>query len=340
MMNFFKSLLVLALISLAPPLSGHPLSRRPQITPELFVALRKADLRLASIAYRLTTRNVALCKELQPELGIQFHTLLQYQPSARVPAQTAFGFVSAVGIEAVVPGSPGEIAGILMNDSLVSIGGMPVPQKLPILNQPATAAQRDAVDQQLADLPADRAIRLGLIRRGRAVTIDVAAQPGCRSRFEVHGEDEAAADGAIVQIGAKYLDLFDDDGIAVLVAHELSHIILRHRVRLEAAGAKFGVFSEFGKSLGFHRQSENEADRLSVYLLANAGYDPLLPGRFWRGPGRQLDPGIFRNRAYPGITQRAAILDAEAAKILANARRPVIPGLLSRRDEPLTGTTK
>jgi len=319
------------------PAAAHP----PSIfTPQLFAALRAADLRLATIAYRLTTRNVALCRDLQPALGLQLHTLLQYQPRARAAASTAFNFTSAVAIEAVVAGSPGERAGVLPGDSVTAIGGAPVNLSLPAADQPATTADRDAVDQQLAALPPGKSVRLELRRQDRGITVDVAAVPGCRSRFEVHGEDEAAADGAIVQIGAKYLDLFDDDGIAVLVAHELSHIILRHRVRLEAAGAKFGVFSEFGKSLGFHRQSENEADRLSVYLLANAGYDPLLPGRFWRGPGRQLDPGIFRNRAYPGITQRAAILDAEAAKILANARRPVIPGLLSGRDEPLTGTTK
>ncbi len=327
-----KSGLAAALIALSLTSPAAAASTNPAYPQQLFEALRSADLRLATIAYRLTTKNAPLCDRLQPELGIQFHSLRQYTPAARASAEAAFGFATVVTVEAVVADSPAAAAGVMADDGVLSVDDQPLPALRAGAGDPATTVDRDAIDRRIAALPVDRPISLLVSRRGQTLKLELFPRPGCRSRFEVHAIDEAAADGSIVQIGASFLDRFDDDALAVVVAHELSHIILRHRDRLEAAGVKYGILADFGKNGRLHGVAESEADLLSVYLLANANYDPLIAGRFWRGAGRRLDPGLFRSRAYLGWKARAAALDAEAAKIPAGAALPFVPPMIVQRD--------
>ena len=52
----------------------------------------------------------------------------------------------------------------------------------------------------------------------------------------------------------------------------------RHRVRLDAARVSRGFLGNFGRNARLIRETEVEADRLSVYLLERAGYDPAGGG--------------------------------------------------------------
>lgn len=311
--------------------AAAPLAEQP---PAIFEALRRADLRLAIIGERLAVRNVALCHDRKPWLGMVIHTPEQYQPAVRADARAAFGFTSAVGVEAVVPGGPAARAGVADNDALLAVAGQPLPQALPADTARATTATRDTTERLIAALPASAPVTLTLRRAQIERTAQATPVAGCRARFEIHFANEAAADDEIVQIGARYVDALDDEWLPAVVAHELAHIILRHRARMIAAGVRYGLLAEFGKSGRLHAQAEQEADRLSVYLLANAGYDPLLPARFWRGPGKDFDGGLLRSRIYPDRRARAALLEAEAAK-LAGAALPVTPALLALADQPM-----
>lgn len=312
-----------------------PIARAEAPENRAFALLRRADLRLAAIGERLAIANAALCRDRQPRIGIVLHALEQYRPGVRAAAREAFGFDAPIAVEAVVPGSIADRAAIKAGDGLIAINDMPLSQEFAADNAPANTTTRDAVDRRLAELPPNHPIRLRLVHAGETRDVTVEPQVGCRVRFEVHELDEAAAGATTVQIGAPYLDRFDDAALTVIAAHELSHVILRHRARLEAAGASYGALSELGKSGRLHRQAESEADRLSVFVLYNAGYDPAAAGRFWRGAGRSIDSGIFRNRAYPGWRARAAALDAEATNIPVGTKLPVIPPFVSLADQPM-----
>lgn len=300
---------------------------------DVFALLRADDLRLAVVAERLAIANAALCRDKQPRLGVVLHALDQYQAEARGGAKAAFGFEAPVSIEAVVPDSAAARAGVEQDEGVVAINGTPLANPLP--GAKASTASRDSAEALLAAQPTDRPITLRLRHHGMERDAVVMPVIGCRIRYEVHELDEAAADGRIVQIGASYLDRFDDAALGVIVAHEFSHMILRHRARLDAAGVSYGILAEFGRNARLARQSESEADRLSPYLLYNAGLDPLGPGRFWRGSGRALSGGLFRSAAYPSARARAQALDAEAAKIPAGAPRPFAPPLLALADQPM-----
>ncbi len=296
-------------------------------------ALRAADLRLGTIGYRLATANAALCTDRAPVTGMIVHAIDQYGADEQSAAQATFGFETGVAVEAVVPGSVAAKAGVRADDAIVSIAGQPVP----VASGSGHVTTRDAlarlIDSQLADRPLTMVLRRD--RRDRTVTLP--ASPGCRTLFELRiGTGlEAVADGRLVQISSAFLDRFADPELAVVVAHELSHNILRHHVRLEAAKVSRGLFRELGRNGRIFRRTEDDADRLGVHLLRNAGWDPDTAVTFWRGPGARIDGGIFHSRTHSSSGKRADLIAREIATLPADAPIPYRPPVLATRDQPL-----
>ena len=295
-------------------------------------AIRRVDARMASIAFKFAMGNAALCRELQPIPGFQLHAIDQYGADGRAAVRAAFGFSRPVQVEVVVPNSPAAAAGVLPDDALITIGDDAVQ---PSASEAATSATRDAALMLLAKQAATAPLRLTLERAGRLRSVTIAPSPGCASGFEVLlGSSHAArSDGKSVQVGAGFFSRLDDSQVAVVVAHEFGHTILRHRVRLEAAGVRWGLRAQFGRNARLIRHTEEEADRLSVHLLHNAGYDPHAAVRFWEGEGRRVAGGPFRGSTHPSVKTRIKIVAAEIAMLPSTGLS--LPPLLAKRDEPL-----
>jgi membrane-associated protease RseP (regulator of RpoE activity) len=303
-------------------------------TAATFDALRQVDGRMAAIAYRLTTANAPLCRSLAPTPGWAIHSLGQYDPALRDQARASFGFETPIAVEAVVPGSAAAKAGVRAGDSIVSVDGRPIGSGAP--GKDASSAARDAAVEQIAGLTADRPLAVELMREGRTRTVTIPASPGCRSAFEVllGPGMTASADGRIVQIGVRFFERYTDDEVAVVVAHELSHNILRHAARLEAAGVKRGLLSEVGRNGRLFRLTEDQADLLGAYLLRNAGYDSQIAVRFWREHGGDVDGGLFRSRTHPSSSARAKALEAAIVTMPAG-HGFYAPPLAAEADRPL-----
>ena len=303
--------------------------------PGYWSALRAVDGRMAAVAYRLATGNAVLCRDVQPVPGLQLHAIDQYAADAQAGARKAFGFTTPVQVEAVAPGSPAARAGVLADDGLVAVADVPVAPPAP--RDAGTSATRDAAQALLAAQPPAAPLRLTLTRHGDRREVTILASPGCRSAFEVllGPGMKASSDGRVVQVSVRFFERFGDDAIAAIVAHELSHTILRHRARLEAAGVKWGLAGEFGRNARLFRRTEEDADRLSVHLLRNAGYDPAAAVRFWREEGSRIDGGPFRSPTHPSATARADALAAEVALLPPVGVRDDAPTILMTRDQPL-----
>lgn len=297
-----------------------------------FEALRSEDLRLAAIGYRLFTANAGLCRAVQPEFGWALQAIDQYDAGTRPAARAAFGFESDVAVEAVVLRGPAERAGVVANDSLVSAAGVAV-----VASGQVGVATRNSTEARLAALPATEPVPFMLRRSGRDRRVTVTPVPGCRSGIElVPGNGWLAdSDGARIRVGSRWLDRFSDEEVAVIVAHELSHTILGHRERLDAARVSRGLLAEVGRNGRLFRQTEDEADQLSVSLLYNAGYDPVSAERFWHDKAPAIDGGMFHARTHRGALARAERVAAERATIPAGAPSPYRPPVLSTRDRPL-----
>lgn len=99
----------------------------------------------------------------------------------------------------------------------------------------------------------------------------------------------------------------NDNGIAVVMAHEIAHAIAKHgnermsqqmvvqmggmalsealssqpEQTTQLAMLAFGVGTQLGVMLPYSRQHETEADELGLYFMAMAGYDPREAPRLW-----------------------------------------------------------
>lgn len=318
------------MLALAAPVVAAP-------APEVALAqLRAADARLAEIAYRLTVANAALCRALEPELGLQFHTLAQYQPGVRAAARRVFGFARPVAVELVVPGGPAARAGVGEDQALAAVADVPLPAE-PAPDAPASTAARDALFAALAARDPAAPITLTLASGQGARAYRLIPVPACRALAEVTFErDSYALESGIIAIAARSIERFDEQGLAVVMAHELGHLILKTQARLAAAGVKSGALvGELGRNARLRKQGELEADELAVALLYNAGYPVDLAARFYRGPGRALDYGLFRDRGTPARSERIKVSEAAAAAIPPGAARPVVPAILAARDRPM-----
>jgi hypothetical protein len=105
--------------------------------------------------------------------------------------------------------------------------------------------------------------------------------------------------------------------------------LLDHPARLKALGVDRGLLGQLGKSAGQIKATEIEADRLSVWLMANAGYDPHGAVRFWSRFGPKHDKGIFSAPTHYRWKKRVALLAAEIAALQA------VPPVAGKRAPPL-----
>jgi tetratricopeptide (TPR) repeat protein len=126
--------------------------------------------------------------------------------------------------------------------------------------------------------------------------------------------------------------------LASVVGHEIGHYLQRHTLaRLRDARtrsavmtlmAPFGLIGMVGQlamlgdSLAYGRDHEREADRIGVFLMQRAGYDPRHAAAIWRnlraevsaGPGGDPTQRSVLFATHPGMDEREATLNQLAAQ--------------------------
>ena len=106
-----------------------------------------------------------------------------------------------------------------------------------------------------------------------------------------------------------------DEGLAVVVAHEVAHAVANHggermsQLLLAELGGialskaieekpeqtrdlamlAYGIGSQVAVLLPYSRQHESEADRIGLLLMAKAGYDPRQALQFWQRMAAQIE---------------------------------------------------
>jgi hypothetical protein len=328
--RFLPWLAYAALVSAVTILSAPAIAAAPAMDAAM-ANLRDQDMVLARTAWRLTTANAPLCDEQMPGTGLILHAESQYSGAGLESARRVFGFPAPLAIEWIVPDSPSERSGLSAGDGVVAVAGRPVTTQ-----GPAPTSLRDETERALTALPPSAPLRIAYVRAGSQGIATILPVAACRARFEVvAGKDWLArSDGQIVQVAAGIVAKMRADEVAVIVAHELAHIVLHHRRRLSAAGVSKGMFAEFGKNGRLNRQAEDEADRLAAVLLRNAGYDAGIGPRFFRDHSGRFG-GILRKRTHAAPEARARAMEQEIAAIPAGADPVWVPPLIASRDQPM-----
>lgn len=311
-----KSFASLALVLMLQAAAVHATEPDPRATLE---ALRNLDVAAARVGYRIATANTALCDRQMPVSGVLLHGIEQYGGPYREPAAAIFSLGAAPGVAAVLSGSPAAEAGVRVGDAVLAINGTPA----------ATAAGQGGkgnfdrmalVLDQFESALAAGAVTLDLQRGGERLSVRFSGVPACASRFQVLPDDtlNAAADGRYVQISSGFIPYFaNEDEFAAILAHEIAHNILKHRDRLDAQRVPRGFLGKFGKNAARIRETEIEADRFSLKLLANAGYRLEAAPDFWRRFGPEHGYGIFSDATHLRWKNRVALLEAEIGLLKA-----------------------
>ncbi|KUR72156.1 hypothetical protein AQZ52_02350 [Novosphingobium fuchskuhlense] len=263
-----------AALACAPPSAAQPVDE-----------LQQADALVQTIGWRLSHANAAYCPRGAPGIGLLLGDVQTFADPA--VAREAYGLTGDVAVAAVAAGSPADAAGLAANAVVTAIDGMvigPAPRR-------GSWARVWALQTRLEQVAArDGKVALTL-DGGRLVT--VAAAPTCAVRFILDdGKDNAGATRSQVRIGREALARLggDEAMIAAVLAHELAHAALDHETLL-GPGAR---------TTAAVRRTEREADRLSVWIMANAGYDPAAALRMIHliGPrGLLVIPGASHGRA-------------------------------------------
>lgn len=294
--------------------------------PASLLSLQRYDRQLAAIGYRLAAAGGNLCSDQKPMPGFLLHDLSQYAANEQADARAAFGFTTDPLILAVAPTSPAAEAGLREGDAVLRIEGEPVPRAKP--RATSNYARMAAMLKQLDHAMADGVVLLTIRRDGQPRELRVPVRHGCVSRFQIRtsGTIDAKADGTYVEITTGAIDYAgEEDQIAVLVAHEMAHNILRHRVRLDDKRVRRGLLGSFGRSARLMRQTEDEADTLSLYLLDRAGYDPRAMIAFWQRYDRSHLFGFLNAPTHRKPKGRIARAEVEIARITAEKAAGRLP---------------
>lgn len=255
------------------------------------------EARLATIAYRLTTGSARWCPDTAPQPGWLLSDPRRFGDRDWAKAKPAYG-ASADGpfIAALAPTSPAARAGLARGTVIAALNG----EAVPTLSADATV-RIDAIVVMLDRLDPAAALT---VTDGAGTLHRLEPAPGCASSFRIENSGpQAAANGKLVRLTLRLaLSIADDQEMAAVVAHELAHNILRHPDRLAA-----------GRPVDLVRQTELAADRLSVWLMADAGYDPAAAIRFWN---RHKKP-LVRAASHPPRKERIAAIEAEIAAMQA-----------------------
>lgn len=141
----------------------------------------------------------------------------------------------------------------------------------------------------------------------------------------------------------------DEEGLAVVMGHEIAHALARHgnermsQSLLAQAGGlalsvalsskpqqtqdlflqAYGAGTTLGALLPFSRLQESEADQIGLYLMAIAGYNPEAAGPFWQRMEKTSGGGKMPAflSTHPNPSKRAENLVALAPKAKAFAQK-------------------
>ncbi|WP_066559120.1 hypothetical protein [Croceicoccus bisphenolivorans] len=267
------------------------------------------DARAQTVGWRLASANASFCSNVVPAVGLLVQDLQSWEDPEEARAAFGASATTQVVVGAVADGSPAAEAGLHTGQPLRSITDTVLEIDLPPAEPGTYQRQTALLDLMDEGLQRNGWIAIGIDTDAGRELLRIHGQPVCASRFELVTQgSRAKADGTRVLVSADMaLELGDEDAFAFVVAHELAHNVLGH----------IPMLAEKGRGWGRVRHTEREADRLAVWLMANAGYDTQGAVRFMRGWARERDVG-FLDPTHDAWDERLGGVETEIALVAAS----------------------
>jgi beta-barrel assembly-enhancing protease len=281
-----------------------PAQQAPNPQEKLLRSLVAQQDRLYRIAAPLIINNADLCRShARNLLGLTAKNRYSFTPELADAAQRVLGLGEQLQVMGVLAGGGAVRSGIRPGDVLVAIDDKPFPA--------GESAERQAGQLLTPMITGKSSLRMTVARNGANMPINMAPTYGCAFGIELGNSDNvtAYADGHRVLLTRGMLNaLPSDDEVAYVMAKEMAHNALAHASRLKMNATVGGIIDNLIRiqpdlssmtGMGGVRPMPQDldamADKLSLYLLARAGYsiDKVIP--FWERIATQ----------YPAVNQSA-----------------------------------
>jgi Zn-dependent protease with chaperone function len=186
--------------------------------------------------------------------------------------------------------------------------------------------------------------------------------PQFRYTFDVVNQKEInafALPGGPMFLNRGMIEAAKTEGeVAGVMAHEISHVALRHGTAQATKGQKFQIGSVLGQVLGavvggtagsvisqttqfglgavflkYGREYESQADILGAQILARAGYDPREMANMFKtieAEGGNRGPEWLSSHPNPGNRHEAINREAQSLRVQGNAQTGDFPDIQAR----------
>lgn len=330
------------------PQPGEPIPAAPEVkTParpvdtaaqQALQALVSYQDRLYRVAGPLLVNNTELCKSnARNLLGFTAKTRYSYSGEFADAAQKLLGLGERLQVMGVLVGGGAARAGLKRGDVLISVEGKPMPQ--------GENAERDAAAILVPLVTGRSNVNLTVLRSGANLNLNVPLTYACAYGIELGNTDNvvAYADGYRVLISRGMMNATrTDDELAYVVAKEISHNMLAHAARRKQNATIGGIIDNLVRARPdmssmsgmagvkpLPQDMDAMADKLSLYLLARAGYDinPVVP--FWQRIAAQYPATILNGYTalHPSTAYRVSAMEKTLKEIKAKqaSKRPLRP---------------
>ena len=324
------------------PTPKKPASQTPaQATPAQDIALEALIARQARvyrIAAPLITKNAVLCRtQARPLLGFTAKNVHSYPSELAGSARKSLALDERLQVMQVLEGSGAQKSGMMRGDILQTIQDIPIPEGPQAENE--TAKLLAPVLKNLTD------IRVKALRRGQTVDLQIPLTLACAFAIDIGNSPNVNAygDGRRVMLTRGLLDTLPvDDDVAVIIARELAHSVLQHARQLQQTSTVASVIDSLlalkpepasyagnGGIKPLPDKMDQEADRLAMFMLARAGYDPSNLSKLSQklaeiAPAKQSNS---YSALHPWTEERRSLAQAAAKDIRQKqaAKKPLVP---------------
>lgn len=255
--------------------------------------------RLHRVAAPLRLKNAHLCPRTERDPGFLTHRLSDYPPRLQEMAKVLLKLkATGVFIRTVRKDSPADKADIEAGDQLLKLNDIGIVQ--PSSERTSGAADKfyRALSQQAFEAAQTRLTLK--TQAGHIYQTSLNAQTACAVPVNVVFSEEinGHTDGTeIIITSALMRAVADDTNLALIIAHEMGHIIAGHA-------------SEVPSQL-----LELEADRMALVLMENAGYDIDSAITYWQDAIHPHRKQQGRSNSHPSIEARLLNFTTERARI-------------------------
>lgn len=315
-----------------PPRPAAP--AEPPASPEARLqGLTALDARVASVSWTLAKANADLCPVSRQRAGWTLHSASQYGAELRPLAERRFGLEGDLpGILVAPADSPAAKAGLAPGDLITAVNGqaLSVGAGGPRESYDGLKANIAVVDGALSRGPAQLTVR----RDGADRTVELRPVLACAydTQVDISDAPRSRFDGRHVFITNTMAELArNDDELAFALGHELAHAVLEHRTQPDVTGVKGASNWAISMRRGLSLSAEADADKMGVYLVARAGFDPYqgieFLTRLEEANPLLRSPQVNMGGVYEGTSTRRRALQPTLAEVTARKTdgRALIP---------------